>query len=78
MHDIDVADPALTLESPHLSPFPAFIGTSAPATSKEWIIPLETAMSQLWATGELSSGIIIPVFKWKLLTKENAAGWDFP
>ena len=44
--------PAPAPESARLSLFLGFLGTSAPATSKEWIIPLETVTSLLWATGE--------------------------
>lgn len=39
-------------ESAHFSLVLGFTGTSAPATFKEWTIPLETATSHLWATGE--------------------------
>lgn len=47
---------AVLAPAPEPAPFSlslGFIGTSAPATFKEWTIHLETVTSHPWATGEL-------------------------
>lgn len=49
---LSLAVPASAPASAHCSLPLGFIGTSAPATSKEWTIPQETATFRLWATGE--------------------------
>lgn len=66
-------------ELAHFSLFLGLIGTNAPATSKEWTIPLETATFRLWATGELPTqqGYCL-LFTWKLLTEESASEQNVP